>query len=159
MADSPIWVQLLTPVIAAAATWITTKFEVLSFRRLRQYEGIWYAYYRDPDNGEIQEETWIFSNLGRVSVNRNRKITFKGRLSLKGGKAYMNVDSVQTGDEKLFVMLEPPNNPRNGDERASICLWLGKDGGSQITAGHGLMSRNKLDKLPDIKKVFLRAIA
>ena len=127
MADTPVWVQLVTPVITAVATWVTTKFEVLSVRQLKQYEGNWYAYYRDPDDAStVQEEIWEFSTLGSVKVRREGRLTFKGRLSLKGGKAYMNVDSVRTADERLFVMLESPTDPRGG-ERASICLWLGKE--------------------------------
>ena len=62
----------------------------------------------------------------------------------------MNVDSAKTCDERLIVLLNPPSNPRGG-ERPSHCLWLGKDAEGQITAGHGLMLRKRLNN-PDIKK-------
>ena len=152
---TPIWVTLVTPVIAALATWVTTKFEILSVHRIRQYEGIWYAYYRDPDNKEVQEEIWQFSSLGAVAVYRNNRNTFKGKLTLKGNKAYMNVDSTITADERLFVMLDTPNSPRTGDPQPSLCIWLGKSADHTTTAGHGLLSRSKLPN-PAVKDEFLR---
>jgi hypothetical protein len=159
MLDSPappIWVTLVTPVIAALATWATTKFEIMSFHRIRQYEGTWYAYYRDPDTKEVQEEIWNFSTLGAVTVSRKGKSTFKGRLILKGNKAYMNVDSTISTDERLFVMLDTPNNPRTGDPRPSLCIWLGKSTDHTTTAGHGKLSRERLTD-PMIKDEFIRA--
>src|SRR5438105_3163753 len=121
----PVWVTLVTPVIAALATWVTTKFEITSVHRFKQYEGTWYAYYRDPDTMAVQEEIWNFSILGAVAVSRNGKNTFRGRLTLKGSKAYMNVDSTVSRDERLFVMLDTPNSPRTGDPQPSLCIWLG----------------------------------
>src|SRR6266478_534133 len=78
MADAPttpLWVPLVTPVIAALATWVTAKFEILSLHRIRQYEGTWYAYYRDPDSRKCQEEIWNFSTLGRVTVTLPFRVT------------------------------------------------------------------------------------
>jgi hypothetical protein len=159
MADpisTPLWVPLVTPVVAALATWATTKFELLSLHRLKQYEGTWYAYYRDPDTHKIQEEIWCFTVVGGVTVSRNGRVTFKGRLSLKGNKAYMNVDSTISNDERLFVMLDTPNNPRTGDSWPTVCIWLGKSANHTTTAGHGLLSRFKLEQ-PSIKDEFFRA--
>jgi len=156
MAETPIWVQLATPAITAMAGWATSKLDLLSFGSLKQYNGLWYAYYRDPDDHGIQEELWNFSKLGSVVVTRNGKTTFKGRLALKGRKAYMQVVSVKTGEERLLVMLDPPTNPRNGDERPSICLWLGEDGDGRTTAGHGLISRSRLENA-NTKDEFIRA--
>jgi hypothetical protein len=153
---APIWVTLVTPAIAALATWITTKFEIMSVHRIKQYEGTWYAYYRDPDSKEMQEELWRFSMLGAVTVSRNGKRTFKGRLTLKGNKAYMNVDSTISTDERLFVMLDTPNSPRTGDQQPSLCIWLGKSADHTTTAGHGVLSREKLTS-PGIKDEFIRA--
>src|SRR5438046_2720579 len=101
MADTPIWVQLLTPVITACAGWGVSKLVLLSVGDLKEYEGTWYAYYRDPDSNEVQEENWCFTTLGKVTVSRNGRTTFKGRLKLKGNKAYMNVDSTVSSGEKL----------------------------------------------------------
>ncbi len=162
MADAPttpLWVPLVTPVIAALATWVTAKFEILSLHRIRQYEGTWYAYYRDPDSRKCQEEIWNFSTLGRVTVTRNGKVTFKGTLNLKAGKAYMDVTSTISGDERLFVMLDTPNNPRTGDSRPSACSWLGKSGNHTTTAGHGVLSRNRLEDtaIAAIKDEFIQA--
>jgi hypothetical protein len=155
---APIWVLLVTPVITALATWVTTKFEIMSLHRIKQYEGTWYAYYRDPDSKEVQEEIWNFSMLGAVTVSRNGKSTFKGRLTLKGNKAYMNVDSTMSTDERLFVMLDTPVNPRTGDQQPSLCIWLGKSANHTTTAGHGQLSRGKLTS-PDIniRDEFIRA--
>jgi|SRR5215472_15369469 len=159
MADAPLWVAIVTPAITAVATgattWITAKFEVLAFKELKQYEGIWYAYYRDPDSKECQEELWTFSALGNVTVSRNGKTTFKGKLSLRGNKAYMNVSSTISRDERLFVMLDRPVDPR-GDLKPSVCVWLGKSANYTTTAGHGLLSRQKLTN-PPIKDEFVRA--
>lgn len=156
MADAPIWVTLVTPFVTAWAGWMTSKLDLLSFGGLKEYEGDWYAYYRDPDEGKVEEELWTFSKLGRVTVKRGGKTTFEGRLVLKGTKAYMHVESVKTRKERLLVMLDPPANPRNGDEKPSICLWLGQDGKRRTTAGHGLISRRSLQR-PEIKDEFIRA--
>jgi len=156
MADTPAWVQLTVPVVAAAATWVTTRLDFGSLGRVKQFGGLWYAYYRDPDTRKCEAELWEFSSLGAVSVSRNGRCTFKGRLSLKGNKAYMNVKSTISSDERLFVMLDTPSNPRNGDFRPSVCIWLGKSADHTTTAGHGLLSRERIDN-PVIKDEFLRA--
>jgi hypothetical protein len=154
MADA--WATLLAPVIAALATWATTKFEVLSLHSIKEYKGTWSAYYLDPDTKKLEKEIWTFSPLGTVSVSRNNKTTFRGKLSLRGNKAYMNVQSTVSRNERLFVMLDAPTSPRTGDNRPCVCIWLGKSGDGSTTAGHGLLSRADLSR-PIIKKEFLRA--
>jgi hypothetical protein len=159
MPEAPTWVLISTPIISAVATgvvtWASTKLEVFSLRRVRQFEGIWYAYYRDPNTKSLQEEIWTFSPLGKVEVSRGGRTTFKGRLSLKGNKAYMYVDSVISSVDRLFVMLDSPNKPK-GDPTPAVCIWLGLDDKWATTAGHGLLSREKLEN-PLIKDQFLRA--
>ena len=155
-ATTPIWVTLVVPVITAAATWMTTKLELLSLNRVKEYQGTWYAYYRDPDTKGIEEEIWSFSTLGRVSVSRAGRTTFKGSLVLRSNKAYMDVHSTMSGDERLLVMLDTPNNPRNGDSRPCGCIWLGKSGDHTTTAGHGLLSRTRLES-PPIRDEFIQA--
>jgi hypothetical protein len=155
MADTPAWATLLAPVIAAVAAWATTKFEVLSLPLIREYAGSWYAYYLDPDSRTLEREMWKFSPLGIVTVTRNNKTTFKGKLSLRGNKAYMNVQSTIARNERLFVMLDVPVNPRTGDDRPSVCIWLGKSADGATTAGHGLLSRKEIVR-PTIKDEFLR---
>jgi hypothetical protein len=94
---------------------------------------------------------------GSVTVSRNSRTTFKGRLSLKGKKAYMCVDSTVTTNEQLFVVLDARNDPR-GDPRPSICIWLGNSGEQTTTAGHGLLSRTKLDNPSIIKQCVLAEV-
>jgi hypothetical protein len=156
MAEAPWWPILVAPIITALATWITTKFELLSLRRIKEYEGLWYAYYLDPDTKSLEKELWSFTSFGNVTVSRNGERTFKGTLSLRGNKAYMNVDSTLWRGERLFVMLDAPNNPRTGDQGAVVCIWLGKSADQTTTAGHGILSREELDT-PEIKNEFLRA--
>lgn len=158
MADTPIWVQLVTPVLTAAAAWFFSKSDVWSLGSLSEYKGNWYAYYRDPDTKQIQEEIWTFSRTGNVTVGRNGKTTFRGRLSLKNNKAYMHVKSTVAKGERLFVMLNSPTNPRTGDSGPSVCVWLGQDGDHKTTAGHGMLSRTALRE-PNIKNEFIRELA
>jgi hypothetical protein len=156
---TPVWILLTVPVITALATWATTKFEVLSLRRVREYEGLWYAYYLDPDTRKPQEELWNFSVIGRVTVTRNGKITFKGVLTVKGNKAYMDVKSTLSEYERLFVMLDSPTNPHTGDSRSSPCIWVGMNGNGATTAGHGLLSRIRLQSLDQLlKDEFLQVV-
>ena len=155
MPDSPVWVQLTTPIVAAAATWILSRTELWAIGSLREYSGTWYAYYRDPDTKQLQTELWEFSPLGNVKVSRNSKTTFKGRLSLKNNKAYMHVRSTVAKGERLFVMLNSPVNARTGDAGPSVCIWLGQDGRHRTTAGHGLLSRTPIPD-PQIKDEFLQ---
>ena len=157
MADTPIWVTLTTPVLAAVATWATTKLDLISFSSLRQYKGLWYAYYIDPDTLQLEEEFWEFSTFGTVTVSRKGTVTFRGRLVLKRSKAYMQVESVKTKQERLLVMLDPPTNPRTGGAMPSRCLWLGQNGKNITTAGHGLISRQQLNS-PSIRQQFIFAV-
>ena len=86
-------------------------------------------------------------------------MTFKGRLTLKGNKAYMDVISTISGDERLFVMLDTPNNPRTGDSQASTCIWLGKNKNHITTAGHGVLSRSRLeDAATRVKDEFIQTL-
>jgi hypothetical protein len=133
-----------------------SRLDLLEIGRIKQYVGKWYAYYRDPDSEEIEEEIWEFSSFGSVRVSRKGKTTFKGTLKLRGYKAYMHVESTVVKGERLFVMLDTPSNPRSQQEGPAVCLWLGQDGDHRTTAGHLLLSRGSLVK-PDIKNEFIRA--
>jgi hypothetical protein len=160
-APTPIWIQLTVPVITAvataAATWATSKLDLFSYHSLKQYEGSWFAYYRDPDTRKIENEIWEFTKFGNVSVKRNGRETFKGRLVLKQKKAYMQVENVQTGVERLLIMLDPPNYPRIGGQGPSHCLWLGQNNLGNTTAGHGLISRDQQND-PQLKDEFIFAV-
>ena len=158
MADpAPIWVTLTVPVITAVAGYLVPKLDLIAFNKTKQYAGTWYAYYRDPDGAhEIQEEIWYFSKLGRVTVTRSGKATFKGRLEVGQSKAFMRVESTLSSNDRLFVLLHPPHNPRLGDAVPSVCLWLGEDLNSRATAGHAMLSRAPI-KGPAIADEFIRA--
>ncbi|CAD6880624.1 hypothetical protein [Methylomonas albis] len=157
MADTPIWVTLITPVVSALATWLVTKLDLLSFSDLSQFKGTWYAYYRDPDGShEIRKEIWEFSAIGTVSVQARGKITFKGRLKLIGNKALMSVVSTHAKTEGLQVLMDAPNDPR-GYSRPCVAVWLGSDGSHRITAGHALLSKNELTT-EEVENEFLRAM-
>jgi hypothetical protein len=68
----------------------------------------------------------------------------------------MNVDSTPSGEERLFVMLDTPKNPRTGDDRPSVCIWLGKNADGKTTAGHGMLSRTPV-RSPSVKTEFISA--
>jgi len=165
MNDLELWkviAMFLAPIMSAAATWAFTNVDFPSLRRFREYEGPWHAYYLDPDEPErvgVQHEVWSFTRLGRVTVTRHGKVTFKGRLSLKSNKAYMLLDSCIVAEERLFVMLDKPTLVRGDLRREPLpCLWLGRDERYRITAGHGLLRRDPIEA-PQIKNEFLRAEA
>jgi len=154
--DTPIWVQFTIPFVTAIATWSVSKLDLISLGGVQEYTGQWYAYYRDPDSGKIESEIWAFSKLGAVTVSRNGSVTFNGKLTIKGAKAYMYVTSAVTKRERLFVTLNAPTNPRTGEAQGSACIWLGEDGSHRITAGHALLSRKPIH-VPKVPEGFMRA--
>jgi hypothetical protein len=156
MSSAPAWVLLLVPIITALSTYAITKIELLSLRAVKEFEGPWHAYYIDPDTRNVETELWTVSGLGAVTVSRGKKTTFKGRLTLRGNKAYVAATSTLSRDERLFVMLDVPLNPRTGDHRPCPCIWLGKSGNNLTTAAHGILSRDPLQN-PPLKSEFLLA--
>ena len=146
--ETSTWSSIINALIRALVGLRGIKFEPQKSQYFVPYTGTWYGYWLDPTDRKLIEEIWKFTRWGTVTMGCfndqkpiEMKVQAKGKLSVKGKKAYLALDKIEV-DERFYVLFDLPRD-RTGNETLLMCVWLADYNGT-TTAGCGLLSRTKL---------------